>query len=263
MSADQSHTPAAIAANIAAAHAARARFEPLPDGARDLGLAYAAQKIVVQGLIAAGEGDIAGWKVGLTTRRMQEMCGVGQPIAGAVLAGRVRRSAAELSAAAFVRLGLESEIALRVARPLPGGDLASAQVLACLDLACAAFEVVEDRAADYARLDAASIVADNSWNAGVVLGKASPVADLQILTGRAGVLTVNGVVNDRGSSDDVGGDPLLIVAWLARELAARGQALQPGQWVMTGSIVPTRFPNPGDLYRFEVDGLAPVEVLIV
>src|SRR5207244_3925492 len=132
-------------------HAARAAFQPLPDGVRgNLPLAYAAQKILVAGLIARGEGEIAGWKVGLTSRRMQEMCNVAQPIAGAILKSRVRQTGANLDSGRFVRLGLESEIALRVARPLPAtGALMPAAVLDCLDLACAAFEVVEDRGADY------------------------------------------------------------------------------------------------------------------
>ena len=54
-------TPDQIAASLAAQHKARAPFQPLPDGMRgNLDLAYAAQKILVDGLTAAGEGEIAG-----------------------------------------------------------------------------------------------------------------------------------------------------------------------------------------------------------
>jgi 2-keto-4-pentenoate hydratase len=63
-------------------------------------------------------------------------------------------------------------------------------------------------------------------------------------------------------SEDVGGDPLRIVAWLAAHLARRGQPLLPGQWVLTGSIVTTKFPNASDTYHFAVDGLPPVAVSI-
>src|SRR5438034_297323 len=109
-----------------------------------------------------------------------------------------------------IAAAIAAEHAARQAfRPLPDG------VQGNLPLAYAAFEVVEDRGADYARLDASSIVADNSWNAGVVLGEAVEARGLGRLTGRAGVLRVNGAVSDQGNSDDVGGDPLLIVAWLA------------------------------------------------
>ena len=46
----------------------------------------------------AGRGAAAvGYKIGLTTRRMQEMCGIDSPIAGVVLADRVYASGACLS----------------------------------------------------------------------------------------------------------------------------------------------------------------------
>jgi 2-keto-4-pentenoate hydratase len=46
-------------------------------------------------------------------------------------------------------------------------------------------------------------------------------------------------------------------------LTRRGRALVPGQWVSTGSIVPTKFVEPGQTWRFEVAGLAPVELQAV
>ena len=63
-------------------------------------------------------------------------------------------------------------------------------------------------------------------------------------------------------SDEVLGDPLNAVHWLASHLRRRGRALQPGQWVSTGAIVPTRFVQPGEAYRFEIDGLPPVELQV-
>jgi len=119
---------------------------------------------------------------------------------------------------------------------------------------------VEDSGADYKRLSAASIVADNSWNAGLVFGAPSPAAGFAHLRGRRGVLSVDGAVVNEGMSDDVLGDPLNAVRWLAQHLRRRGGALQPGQWVSTGAIVPTRFVAPGDRYFFEIDGLAPVDL---
>ena len=131
-----------------------------------------------------------------------------------------------------------------------------------VDLACASFELIDDRDADYDRLDAGSLVADNSWNAGMILARPLPATDRSSFTRLLGVLEVNGDVVDRGMTDDVGGDPMEIVAWLANFLASRGVALQPGQWVMTGSIVPTQFPKAGDTYRFSLSGFPPVEVRI-
>jgi 2-keto-4-pentenoate hydratase len=255
---------AETAEKIARAHRMRARFSPLDaDRIGDLEFAYAVQDRLISLWQAAGEGEIIGWKVGVTSARMQDMVGISQPIAGAILSRHRHGSGAELHAADFVRLGIEAEIAVCIGTAIPETEmLEPAAILGRLAQVSVAFEVVEDRDADYKNLDAASLIADNSWNKGIVIGPPTAADRIVGLVGRRGVLTVNGEVLDQGMSEDVGGDPLRIVAWLAAHLARRGQALRPGQWVLTGSIVTTKFPRPGDLYHFGVDGLEPVEVRI-
>jgi 2-keto-4-pentenoate hydratase len=260
-------TDAAIAdtaEKIVHAHRIRAKFSPL-DAERigDLEFAYAVQDRLISLWQDTGEGEIIGWKVGVTSARMQEMVGISQPIAGAILFRHRHKSGAELQAADFVRLGIEAEIAVCIGTAIPETDmLAPADIVSRISHVSAAFEIVEDRDADYKQLDAASLVADNSWNKGIVLGSPTAAAGIATLIGRRGVLTVNGKVLDQGMSEDVGGDPLRIVAWLGAHLARRGQMLRAGQWVLTGSIVTTKFPKPGETYFFSVDGLAPVEVRI-
>jgi 2-keto-4-pentenoate hydratase len=256
-------TSARIAAEIADQHDRRSRFEPLANPYRnDLDLAYAVQDDLLS-FWRSALGEIAGWKVGLTTLRMQKMCGVTQPIAGAILAQRVHASPATVSAGAFVRLGVETELSFRVGKsPDPGLELTTDNVRQFLDAACASFELIEDRAADYARLDAASMIADNSWNGGVVLSTPLPIASFASFRGVRGVLEVNGQQVDSGTTDDVGGDPLGIVAWLGNALAGRGRSLEAGQWIMTGSVVPTRFAATGDTYCFTLDGFDPARLTV-
>lgn len=106
---------------LLAEHRRGARFRPM---AQDhfidtLDTAYVAQAAVVRALQAEGLGEIAGWKIGLTSARMQAMCGIDQPLAGAVLASRVQGSGARLDRMAFGRLGLEFEICVRIGSDLP------------------------------------------------------------------------------------------------------------------------------------------------
>jgi 2-keto-4-pentenoate hydratase len=252
---------ASFAAEIAARHDRRERFTlEMPDGrAGDLALSYATQEALWP-LMAPGA-VIVGWKVGLTTPRMQAMCGIDEPIVGAILAGRVHASPARVTARDHVRLGAESEIALRIGREIPEGAGPN-EALACVDGVCAAFELIEDWGADYARLSAATLVADNAWNAGLVTGPVRAAAGFGSLAGRTGVLYRDGERQDEGSSSDVLGDPANALAWVAGHLAERGRPLRPGDWVSTGSIVPTRFVEPGQTWRFEVEGLEPVELIV-
>jgi 2-keto-4-pentenoate hydratase len=252
-----------IAAELLRQHRERVPFQPMiaDDSAGALSLAYDVQEIVVRALRARGEGDVAGWKIGLTSQRMQQMCGVDQPIAGAILARRVHASGASVDAAAYGRLGIEGELAVRIARPIAAGaDVTT--VLAGIDQVCPAFELIDDRGADYSRLSASSIAADNSWNAGIVLGPPASVPAVG-LNGFAAKLTLNGEQVDSGVTDAALGNPLLVVSWLAGHLSARGGELQAGQWVLTGSIVTTKFPRPGDRLRLAIERIGDVSVAVL
>lgn len=241
-------------------HAGRARFMALERIARDtLTFAYDVQD-AFQGL-RRGDQTTVGYKIGLTTPRMQAMCGLDHPIAGEILSGGVRRTQAMLRSGDYVRLGLECEVAVRLGKPLDGraGFMNMDVVRDAVAEVAAAFEIIEDRAANYARLDMPNLIADNSWNAGVVLGAFVPAPDL---ADRRGRLFINGAEIDAGSTRDVLGHPFNSVAWVVGHLAERGRGLEAGQIVMTGSIVLTRFPQRGDIFRFEVDGLPPVEATV-
>ena len=255
--------PQSFAEAIAERHRARAEFTlEVPEGrAGDMEFAYATQDRLVP--LLAGDAPPSGYKIGLTTPRMQQMCGVAEPIVGVVFAGRTHLSPAWAAVSDFVRLGIESEIALRIARPFPEGEaVLPERVLDYVDGVCAAFEMVDDSHADYGRLSAMTLVADNAWNAGLVLGPVRAATEVGALGGRKGVLFRDGEMVDTGDSSDVLGDPVLALAWVVRNLASRGRALVPGQWVSTGSIVPTKMVAPGQSWRFEIEGLEPVELTL-
>jgi len=252
-----------FATAIAERHRRRERFtlEAPPGRAGDMGFAYEVQDRLLP-LVAGGSAPPAGYKIGLTTARMQQMCGIDEPIVGVILAGRIHASLARVAVGDFVRLGIESEIALRIGTPFPPGGVAPERDLDHVDAICAAFELVDDSGADYARLSAAPLVADNAWNAGLVTGPLAAATGVTSLRDLGGVLHCDGEAVDTGSSSDVLGDPANALSWLVRHLSARGRALAPGQWVSTGAIVPTKFVTPGQTWRFEVAGLPPVELTL-
>jgi 2-keto-4-pentenoate hydratase len=210
---------------------------------------------------ATGRGAVAGYKIGLTTPVMQQLCGIGEPCYGAIFAREVHHRRAELSARDYCRLGVETEIALRLGDDLlQGSDRArnAAAVESCM----AAIELLDDLRYDYKRLDAAAMVAGNVWNAGVVLG--SPVLewqplDLARVTAR---LSINGRDIGGGNGGDVMGHPFNALAWLADKLAAAGTPLRRGMIVMTGSMVPIRYPVTGDRVVVEIAGLGTAELAV-
>jgi 2-oxo-3-hexenedioate decarboxylase/2-keto-4-pentenoate hydratase len=249
------------------AHRARQPFAPLPEALapRTLDDAYAIQE-QLHALLAATRGPVVGYKVALTSPVMQRLVGFYQPFAGAILADTVHRSPAAVRRADYVRLGIECEIAVQLGADLPaaGAPYRREDVAAAVAAVMPAFELVDDRQADYAQLAALilTLIADNAWNAGVVLGSA--VRDWRglDLAAARGVLRLDGAVAGEGHGGDVLGHPLQALAWLANTLANQGKSLRQGMLVMTGSMIATTFVDPGATVTLTVDGLGEVQLTV-
>ncbi|MGD0564300.1 MAG: fumarylacetoacetate hydrolase family protein [Roseiarcus sp.] len=245
-------------------HACGEKFRPFASAFQigDIDAAYAVQREYVRLQMQSRGAGPVGHKVGLTSPRMQEMCGIDSPIAGVVLEDRLHRSGVSLQSSRYGRLGLEFEIAVRLARDLgrEGSPVTLSDVADAVDAVCPAVEIVDDRDCDYKTLDVFSLVADNSWNAGIVLGAFQRVwPDLAAIEG---VVSANGDIIDRGFGRDVLGHPFHSVAWLAKHLADAGEGLRAGDIVMTGNLVTTRFPSESSHYRFDLGGLGAVQLSI-
>jgi len=249
---------------LLAAHKANLRFEPLgaPAAPATIADAYDIQEKYVA-LLRREHGDAVGYKVGLTSAAMQAFCGIDHPIAGVVLASRLHESGATVRRSDFGRLGLEFEIAVRIKSDLPAARMpyTAEMIRPHIGGVCAAVELVDDRSADYANLDVLSLVADNSWNGGIVLSEfATDWPDLESALGRA---TKDGAAIGEGHGRDILGHPFNSVAWLATQLASRGVGLKAGQVVMTGSVMKTVFPEADAHYRFDLAPVGFVEVQVI
>jgi 2-keto-4-pentenoate hydratase len=109
-------------------------------------------------------------------------------------------------------------------------------------------------------MGAPTLVADDFFAAGCVLGDAvsrTRAPDLLGVTGRA---IINGKKAGQGTGADVLGHPHNALAWLANHLAAEGKGLHAGQIVLTGSVVKTVWLNAGDKVKMELSGLGNVSV---
>jgi 2-keto-4-pentenoate hydratase len=246
-----------LAGDLVAEHRTGADFHRI-DGINDLADAYRVQDAYIAKII--GGNGTAGYKIGLTSKRMQAMCGIDQPIRGTIFNNRILQSGAHVALSDYHHLGLEFEICVRVGRDLvPNGvPFTPESAGAAVDAVAAAIELVDDRHADYSVLHCETLVADNSWNAGIVLGSfVPPPAQMEEAEG---VAYQQGVEIARGRGADVLGHPFVPLAWLANHLAASGRSLRKGDLVMTGSIVTTRFPAGPFTYRFDVSGIGTVEV---
>ena len=207
-------------------------------------------------------GSLAGYKIGCTSAVMQQYLDIPHPCGGGVFARGVHEAGATLHFGDYVRVGVECEIAVRLARNLAPTEapFTAEWVMEAIEAYYPAIEIVDDRYVEWETMGAPTLIADDFFAAGCVLGKAvsrTRAPDLLKVTGRA---YINGEVAGRGSGADVLGHPHNALAWLANHLAEEGKGLHAGQIVLTGSLVKTVWLQAGDRVKMELDGLGTVAV---
>lgn len=249
--------------------AARTSLRPLPSlplevMPKSIGDGYRIQSEVHR-LLEPALGQLVGYKIGCTSRVMQDYLAIPHPCAGGIHARRAHGSGAVLDAAGFVRVGVECEIAVRLARDLAptGAPFTSETVAGSIECYLPAIEIVDDRYVKWETLGAPTLIADDFFAAGIVLGAPvarSAVTDLVGVKGRA---LINGQERGRGTGADVLDHPHNALAWLANHLASQGAALRAGEIVMTGSLVKTLWLQAGDEAIMEFSGLGNVQVKFV
>jgi 2-oxo-3-hexenedioate decarboxylase/2-keto-4-pentenoate hydratase len=251
----------AAAKTIASARRNRTALQPLPAAAapRDEAEGYRIQEAVRE-LLAADFGALVGYKIGCTSAVMQEYLKIPHPCGGSVFAKGVHKSGVTLSAKNFVRVGVECEIAMRLARDLLATEapFTAEWVAESIEAYHPAIEIVDDRYSDWTTMGAPTLVADDFFAAGCVLGKPVARSSAPDLLGVVGRAVINGVEVARGTGADVLGHPHNALAWLANHLATDGKGLRAGEIVLTGSLVKTVWLNAGDKVEMELAGLGRV-----
>jgi 2-keto-4-pentenoate hydratase len=239
----------------------RLPYRNLPDELRPASIAqaYAAQEAYYR-LAEPTYGRVAGAKIATTTKVMQRLMGIDHPCGGAIFSHTIHKSPATLRAADFVNLRIESEIALKLGADLPasGAPWTRERVVPAVAAALPAFELIEDRNADYAKTEATSLIVENCWNGGIVIGAPNQVR-LDELVGIRGRLTLDGKLAGEGAAED----PCATLAWLANHVAERGRDLKAGMIVITGSLIVTVSIAPGQRAVFTADGLGDVVMDVI
>jgi 2-keto-4-pentenoate hydratase len=240
----------------------RQQIAPFTDADPDLGMAdgYAVQQELTRLLLADGD-RIVGYKVGLTSKPMQQMIGVDQPDYGPVLASTVYADGDIVSLGSFIQPKLEAEIAFVLGSPLAGPDVSVLDARRAIAGMTAAVEIVDSRFADW-RIKLADTVADLASNGAVaVSSRLVPLDGVDPrLIGMA--LTRQGELIDTGAGAAALGDPVKVVAWLANTLGEMGVKLEAGHVIMTGALHAAVPMRAGDVFRADFDRLGPLTVRV-
>lgn len=198
-----------------------------------------ADAYAVQDSVAAALGPVGAWKVGAKSPHAQPTC-------APIFASLVMASPAEIPAARLGMIGIEAEIAFRLAHAVePGGPpLRDADLRGLIASAHPAIEVVDTRVADWRSADRLWLLADNQMNGGLVVGEAATQMPPDF-TKLPVALTVDGKVTVEAIGGNSAGDPRRVLLWLLNHCRANGIALPQGTPVTTGSCTGMTFVHPG------------------
>jgi 2-keto-4-pentenoate hydratase len=247
----------ALATRLRAAYATGA-VAPLRDGLdpTDAVGAYAVQALNTKLWVSEGR-RIVGRKIGLTAKAVQAQLGVDQPDFGVLFADMAIPDGGVLKASQVLQPKAEAEVALVLARDLAMANPTADDIAQATDHAVAAIEIVDSRISDW-KITFADTVADNGSSAFFVLG-----ADRKSLKGldlyTCGMaLEVDDALVSFGAGAACLGHPLIAAAWLAKTLAATGDALRAGDIILTGALGPMATLTPGQHIAAEIGGLGQV-----
>ncbi|MEI8056422.1 MAG: fumarylacetoacetate hydrolase family protein [Actinomycetes bacterium] len=250
----------------AALYEARRTLVPIaPLTETDPSLTMADGYLVQQGIVRRylADGDrIVGYKLGLTSKPMQQMLKVDSPDFAPVMASHVNADGAKIAAASYISPRLEAEIALVLGADLAGPDVTAVDVIHAVDGVVASLELVDSRVTDW-RIALPDTVADMASSGAIIVsGRPTPIADVDLrLIGM--VFTCDGEVIATGAGAAALGDPAAAVAWLVRTLHGFGESLTAGSIIMTGALHAAVPITAGQTYRAEFDRLGSVTARIV
>lgn len=235
------------------------RIAELPRTLRPQNLrhSYAVQDRLNRRLASSAAGPVAGYKIGCTTEVMQAYLDIPHPCAGAMFDSTVKFGAGEFNVRKLCYPGVECEIAVQIEKDMVLDDDHEFSLSQCelyVGAVMASIELVDARWTDYSVVSTPSLIADNFFGAGCVLGR--PVSlGADRLSALTGTMHINGKVIGSGRGEDILGHPYAALCWLANHQARRGQPLRAGEYVSLGSVVQTQWLQAGDMVEVEFDEL--------
>jgi len=242
--------------------ALRSRTTVAPLTARAPGIttvdAYHVSRRMLERRLADGE-RVIGKKIGVTSKAVQTMLDVHTPDFG-WLTDRMRFVEGQdvPIGAQLIQPRAEAELAFVLARDLRGPGVTAADVLAATEAVLPCFEIVDSRIEAW-KIRYQDTVADNASSGLFLVGAPASPRGVDF---PACAVTVekNGRPLSRGTGAEAMGSPLVCVAWLANQLGELGHALEAGEIVLSGSLVPLEPVVPGDWMRMEVPGIGATTV---
>jgi 2-oxopent-4-enoate/cis-2-oxohex-4-enoate hydratase len=206
---------------------------------------------------------IIGKKIGVTSKAVQTMLNVHQPDFGFLTDRMVCANGADMPISSeLIQPKAEGEIAFLLKSKLEGPGVSSADVLRATEGVIACYEIVDSRIRDW-QIKIQDTVADNASCGLFALGDRLVDPRSVDLSTCGMVLEKNGEIVATGAGAAALRSPVNCVAWLANTLGGFGIALEAGEVILSGSLVPLQPIQPGDNMHLKIGGIGTASVRFV
>ncbi|WP_053368858.1 2-keto-4-pentenoate hydratase [Bacillus sp. FJAT-27245] len=221
--------------------------------------AYKIQEMIIEKELQDG-GNLAGWKMGLTSVAKQQSVGVTQPIFGRLLES-MRMPKEELFLAGLIHPRVEPEFAFIINKKLEGNNITEQDVYQATEGIILAVEVIDSRYKDFS-FNLIDVVADNTSSAKFFTLEQMYHPNQFQWENIKVQMKLNGKVVQEGKGSDVLGHPARSVVELVKMLHSYGHSIEPGMIVLTGALTEAIHVFSGDTIEVEFELLGKINLTV-
>ncbi len=229
----------------------------------DMEDAYAIQDALVRKKDATGL-KIKGWKIGLTSKAMQDALKINIPDSGILFDNMLFKSRDAIPSNRFIETRIEAEIAFSMKKSLEGEKVTREEVLEATEYVFPCLEILDTR---IERKDKKTgklrtvfdTISDNAANAGVVIGEPNSNPSNYDLRRVGAIVYRNGEVEETGLGAGVLDDPVSGIVWLVKRLAKYNKKISKGEIILSGSFIRPIEARKGDVFLADFGDFGSVE----
>lgn len=217
---------------------------------------YAVQELWSRRMQARGR-KLAGRKIGLTSKAMQDATGITEPDYGVIFDNMVLENGCTVQWDAYTHPRIEVELAFVLGKPLSGPNCTIFDVLDATEYVVPALEILDSRIEMEGRTIVDTIADNAAMGAMVVGGRPVKVDDVD-LRWISALLYKNQTIEETGVAAGVLNHPAAGVYWLANKIAAHGASLGAGEIILAGSFTRPMWVHKGDTVHADYGQLGSV-----
>lgn len=232
---------------------------------RDISDAYIVQRAMEEHLVSHHRMNVVGWKAGATNEAVMSSLGVKEPFVGPIFDQDVLDTPARARTGHLTLRGGELEYVFEFSsafepreEPYTLGEVENA-----IGAVYPAIEIVASRSRDPALAGTVGLIADQAGHGCLVRGlglKRTYEGHKKLDAKLPCTLLINGMPVASGDSTNVLGSPINAVQFVVNFLTSRGQAIAPGQFVSSGTVLGKPDVAASDLVEGHVEGYGKLRV---